>query len=211
MKTEGKRCPVIAITGSIGSGKSTVAGFFEEKGALIIDADALAKKILWNDTHVHQQVINEYGRDICDEEGSISKERLIAKVFQNRDTIQRLNTIVHPHVIEKIRNIADKNVCSGEYSLIAVDAALIFEAGIEREFDCVVAVAAGDDRRIARVVARDGVKPDDVLRRMSLQNPPDEHIQKSDYILNNNGSLSDLRSKSMQVFEHIMETDFVHQ
>ena len=211
MMTEGKRRPVIAITGSIGSGKSTVAGFFEEKGALIIDADALAKKILWSDAHVHQQVVNEFGRDICDEQGRISKERLIAKVFQNRDTVQRLNTIVHPHVIEKIRNIADKNAYSGEYSMIVVDAALIFEAGIESEFDCVVTVAAGDDRRIDRVVARDGVKPDDVLQRMSLQNPPDELIQKSDYILNNNGTLSDLRSKSRQVFERIMETDFVHQ
>jgi len=210
VKNKNRRCPVITITGGIGSGKSTVAAIFEEKGALILDADSIAKEMLWNDSEINMKVIDEFGADICDDNNRISKERLIPRVFRNNESIQRLNDIMHPPVIKRINEIIQENAYLNKYTMIAVDAALIFEAGLEKEFDYAVTVIAADDLRISRIVARNGVTPEDVLQRMNLQGSQKEHILKSDYIITNNGSFAELRNQSLRVFEDILHAKYIH-
>lgn len=210
MKNKNRRRPVVTITGGIGSGKSAVAAIFEEKGALILDADSIAKEILWNNCEISRKVIDEFGQDICDENDRISKERLIPRVFRSSDSIRRLNDIMHPPVIKRINEIIQENAYSNKYTMIAVDAALIFEAGVEKEFDYVVTVAAADDLRINRIVARDGVTPEDVSQRMNVQGSQKEHMRKSDYVITNNGSLAELRNQSLRIFEDILYAKYVH-
>ena len=210
VKNKNQQCPVVTITGGIGSGKSAVAAIFEEKGALILDADSIAKEILWNDCEISRKVIDEFGQDICDENDRINKERLIPRVFRNNESIRRLNDILHPPVIKRINEIIQENAYSNKYTMIAVDAALIFEAGVEKEFDYVVTVAAADDLRINRIVARDGVTPEDVLQRMNVQGSQKEHMHKSDYVITNNGSLADLRNQSLRIFDDILYAKYVH-
>ena len=210
VKNKNRRCPVIAVTGGIGSGKSVVAAIFKEKGALIIDADAVAKDLLWNDNKISLKVIDAFGSDIGDENNRIIKERLITRVFRNKDSIRRLNNIMHPPLIKRINEIIRENKYSNKYTMIVVDAALIFEAGVEKKFDYVVTVAAQDDVRISRIVARDGVTPEDVLQRMNAQGSQEEHICKSDFVIINNGSLADLRDRSLCVFEDILHAEYVH-
>jgi len=210
VKNKNQQCPVVTITGGIGSGKSAVAAIFEEKGALILDADSIAKKMLWNDSEISRKVIDEFGQDICDENDRINKERLIPRVFRNNESIRRLNDILHPPVIKRINEIIQENAYSNKYTMIAVDAALIFEAGVEKEFDYVVTVAAADDLRINRIVARDGVTPEDVLQRMNVQGSQKEHMHKSDYVITNNGSLADLRNQSLRIFDDILYAKYVH-
>lgn len=210
MKNKNRRCPVVTITGGIGSGKSAVAAIFEEKGALILDADSIAKEMLWNDSEISRKVIDEFGANICDDNNRISKERLIPRVFQNKESIQRLNDIMHPPVIKRINEIIRENAYLNKYTMIAVDAALIFEAGLEKEFDYVVTVIATDDLRINRIVARDGVTPEGVLQRMNVQGSQKEHTLKSDYIITNNGSFAELRNQSLRVFEDILHAKYIH-
>jgi len=210
VKNKNRRRPVVTITGGIGSGKSAVAAIFKEKGALILDADSIAKEILWNDCEISRKVIDEFGQDICDENDRISKERLIPRVFRSSDSIRRLNDIMHPPVIKRINEIIQENAYSNKYTMIAVDAALIFEAGVEKEFDYVVTVAAADDLRINRIVARDGVTPEDVSQRMNVQGSQKEHMRKSDYVITNNGSLAELRNQSLLIFEDILYAKYVH-
>jgi len=94
--------PVIAVTGGIGSGKSTAAKIFKRAGALTLDADAIANDLLWNDNTVHEKIVTEFGPKICDENGIIHKKLLIPIVFADQQSIDRLNKIIHPEVIKFI-------------------------------------------------------------------------------------------------------------
>lgn len=209
MKSEEINCPVIAITGGIGSGKSTASKFFREQGAFIINADSIAKNILWKNETVHQRVIDEFGEEICGIDGKISKELLSEKVFQSVDAIRKINAIIHPPVRKEIRESVDREKSSGKYSMIAVESALVFESGIEDDFDLVVTVAAEDDLRVKRAVNQNIVSRESVLRRMKLQDSQEDNIKKSDYVIYNNKTISALRKECIKIIENILSHKFV--
>lgn len=209
MRTAEIICPVIAITGGIGSGKSTVSKFFQEQGAFNINADFIAKNILWKNETVHQKVIDEFGEEICGIDGKISKELLTDKVFQSVDTIRKINAIIHPPVRKEIRESVDREKSSGNYSMIAVESALVFESGIESDFDVVITVAADDELRIKRAVDQNVVSRDSVLRRMNLQDSQEDNIKKSDYVIYNNKTKSALRKECIKIIENILSHKIV--
>jgi len=206
MSGHGRTIPVVAVTGGIGSGKSTVAEIFEKAGAYVIDADSLAKRILWEDERIHRRVIAEFGPEICDENGRIEKERLIPVVFRDRQAVQKLNAVVHPAVIDTIDKKTAEIRTAGMYPMIVVDAALIFEAGIENKFDYIVSVIADKKVRTARIVRRDGVPPVDVRRRMNAQIDAGIHREKSDFVIHNDGSRADLLQQTRLIIEKIVHT-----
>ncbi|MCH7781666.1 dephospho-CoA kinase [candidate division KSB1 bacterium] len=209
MKSVENSCPVIAITGGIGSGKSTASKFFQEQGAFIINADYIAKNILWKNEAVHQKVIDEFGSEICGIDGKISKKLLSKKIFQSRETIRKINAVIHPPVRKEIRETVSRVKLSGKYTMIAVESALVFESGIERDFDVVVTVAADDELRIKRAVNQNIVSPESVLQRMKLQDSQEDNIKKSDYVIYNNKTISALRKESLKIIENILGHNFV--
>ncbi|MFC1553175.1 dephospho-CoA kinase [candidate division KSB1 bacterium] len=207
MENSKKRCPVIAVTGGIGSGKSTVAMIFREKGAFILDADSIAKKILWEDPEVHDKVLEKFGNKVCGPDGKIVKEKLKHVVFKDQESILKLNEIVHPVVIRCIFDIINENIKKGTYPLIVVDAALIFESGIAEEFDFVITVAADDEKRIERIVDRDGSSREEILERMELQRSQDNNIKQSGLVIYNNGTEEDLYNDTSLIFEKIVKKE----
>jgi len=199
MSEKHQRLPVVAITGGIGSGKSTAAAVFKENGAFVLDADSIAKELLWSDKHIQQKVVEEFGTAVCNEDGVVDKTLLAGVVFQNQGAINRLNAIVHPPVIRYIRDIITQHLYSPCYSMIVVDAALVFEAGVETDFDFVVTVSAEDTNRMKRIHNRDNSSQFDIHRRMNVQEPQEEHIKKSDYVLYNSGSLAEFQKKAREL------------
>lgn len=213
MIVEQNLCPVVAVTGGMGSGKSTAVNMLERLGAFVIQSDQIGKEILWNDSETHQKVVDEFGKEICGEDGMISKEKLATVVFQSNGMVQRINAIIHPAVRKRVREIVKNKVESGMYTMVVVESALVFEAGIESEFDCIITVAAPEELRIKRAVGQNGVSPErkgagreDVIRRMNLQMSQDEKIDRADYVLYNEGSESDLRKKTEEVFNSIVNS-----
>ena len=197
-------CPVIAITGNMGSGKSTVAKIFEEQGAYIVDADRRATKLLWNDDTIHQQVIDAYGTEICGTDGRISREKLRKIVFQSKKSSEKLNRIIHPELRKRYWKDIDQKAQSGIYKMIGVDAALIFESGTENLYDFIVTVAADKDQMIERVRMRDPDVADVLLRGMDIQMAQDEKIKKSHFVIYNNSTIHDLENQSLPVFESVL-------
>lgn len=194
----------LGVTGGIGSGKTTVCGFLEEQGARVFYADLEAKRLMEEDEAVHEEIVDAFGDRAYRPDGSLNREFLADQVFDDADQLERLNAIVHPRVFETFES-AEERAAEEGVSLLVHEAALLFEAGGDEHVDVTAAVVAPDADRIARVVARDEVTPEDVQERMGHQLPQDELRRRADYVIENDGSLLQLRRKSVDLYWEIVE------
>lgn len=193
----------IGITGGIGSGKSTVSEFYETKGFHVIKADQIAKNIMQNDSEVIARIKSEFGNESY-LENKLNSKFIANIVFQNEQKLRKLNSIVHPATIKEISEEIKKYHISE--NIIFVEAALIFEAKMEELFDYILLVTADDEIRIERVSSRDKVSKDEIAKRIENQIPEKIKKSQSDFIIENNKSLDELKSKSeffLKLFQSI--------
>ena len=191
----------VGLTGGIGSGKSTVSSLFEEWGAFIFDADAVAKDILNNDSTAQSEIIAEFGTDVLNKDGKIEKNKLSRIAFQDEDHQLRLNTTIHPYVFRKIDSSFDKILQKGKHDMFCVDAALIYESGADAHMDYVIVVTSHLRLRTERVMERGGLTREEFLRRLELQWPDEDKTHMADYVIHNNGTREDLMGESKKVFD----------
>ena len=194
----------LGVTGGIGSGKTTVCGFLEEQGARVFYADIEAKRLMREDPDVQAAIVDAFGEAAYDEEGALDRAYLADRVFGDAEQLDRLNAIVHPHVFEAFE-AAKARAADAEVSLLVHEAALLFEAGGDEHVDTTAAVVAPDADRIDWVTARDDVTPDQVRARMQHQLPQDELREQADYVIENDGSLDDLRWKSVELYWTVVD------
>ncbi|PSQ96410.1 MAG: dephospho-CoA kinase [Bacteroidetes bacterium SW_9_63_38] len=194
----------LGVTGGIGSGKTTVCGFLEEQGAKVFYADVEAKALMQNDDAVRAEIVDAFGRDAYAEDDSLNREFLAAQVFGDAERLEQLNAIVHPRVFESFA-AAEMRAEEEGVDLLVHEAALLFEAGGDAHVDATAAVVAPDAERIARVVERDGVTEAQVRDRMEHQLPQDELRRRADHVIENDGSLGDLRDKSVDLYWRIVD------
>ena len=194
----------LGVTGGIGSGKTTVCGFLEEQGARVFYADIEAKRLMREDPDVQAAIVDAFGEAAYDEEGALDRAYLADRVFGDAEQLDRLNAIVHPHVFEAFE-AAKARAADAEVSLLVHEAALLFEAGGDEHVDTTAAVVAPDADRIDWVTARDDVTPDQVRARMQHQLPQDELREQADYVIENDGSLDDLRRKSVELYWTVVD------
>jgi dephospho-CoA kinase len=183
----------VAVTGSIGSGKTSFCKYLVEKGYPVIIADDVSKDILATDSDVKKQIISEFGNKSYTN-GQVNKQYLAETVFSNPEKVVRINSILHPRVIDKIvsliRNLSDKN------KIIFVEAALVYEADMEFLFDHVVLITADEETRKKRKVELDKFTEKDFLKRNENQIPDEEKSKRADFVFINNGSKEDLLRKA---------------
>lgn len=189
----------LGVTGGIGSGKTTVCGFLEEKGARVFYADIEAKRLMQEDAGVKDALVDAFGQEAYTEDGSLNRPYLADQVFNDKKQLERLNAIVHPRVFEAFDEAKEQAAEEG-IDLLVHEAALIFEAGGDVHLEEVAAVVAPDEDRIAWVTERDDVTPDQVRARMEHQLPQDELRRRADYVIENDGTLDDLRQKSVDLY-----------
>lgn len=194
----------LGITGGIGSGKTTVCGFLEEQGARVFYADIEAKRLMQEDASVRSEIREAFGDEAYAADGALDREYLAGHVFADPKRVQRLNEIVHPHVFEAFADAVARAESEG-IDLLVHEAALLFEAGGDQHVDATAAVVAPDEERIARVVERDDVTPSQVRARMTHQLPQAELRQRADHVIENDGTLSDLRQKSVDLYWTLVE------
>ena len=170
---------IIGLTGGIGSGKSTVAKLFEIIGCPVFYSDEVAKEIYFDKT-VIPQIIELLGREAYLSETEIDKKFIGSKIFSDSKLLHKLNSILHPAVIERFKKFAHNG------KLIIKETALLFEAKLEAQVDKIILVAANDELRIHRVMQRDGLSKEEVLSKINSQLPQAEKIAKSDFVIYNN-------------------------
>lgn len=172
---------IIGLTGGIGSGKSTVAKYIASKGIPVYIADDEAKKIMTKKSVIHE-IQNLFKENIILENGQLDRKKIAAIVFQDSSLLKKLNEVVHPKVKKHFEKWLEKNK---EASFVVKELAILFETGGNTECDKVILVTAPEDVKINRVMKRDNVSREEILKRMKNQLSDAEKSMKSDYVVTN--------------------------
>lgn len=174
----------IGITGGIGAGKSTVAGIFKVLGVPVFDADTTAKNILNSDLVLREQIIAAFGSETY-KNGLLDRKYLATLVFNNPDQLAKLNALVHPATINAA-NVWAKHWEEQGSPYIVKEAALLFEAGTNVGLDFIIGVTAPEDLRITRVMARDHVSREEVVKRIRHQLDDTKKMERCHIVFDNN-------------------------
>ncbi len=173
----------IGLAGGIGSGKSTVAKVFVNLGVPVFYADNQAKKILCSNA-VKENLREQWGSSVFFDNGDVNKAALAKIVFNYSKELEILNSFIHPKLMEAFNKWAsEKEKSQNKY--VIMEAAILFEAGFDKNVDKTICVSAPLNHRIERVIKRDNVIKEDVIARMNNQWSQEEVIEKSNYEIKN--------------------------
>ena len=184
----------IGLTGNIGSGKSTVARLLVERGAALVDADALVREAT-ADPQVLEEIAEKLGDDLV-KRGELDRAATAARVFADPEAREILNGIIHPWVRrESAARVAALSTRPDPPRVILMDIPLLYENGLETGLDAVVVVNAPLDARVARVAARSGLNEAEVRARDGAQLPLEEKVARADFVLENGGDVEELEKR----------------
>jgi len=183
----------VAVTGNIGSGKSSFCNFLSEKGYPVINADAVSKNILSEDGEIKKKVIREFGQESF-VNNEINKKFLAEKVFSDPVKVLKINSILHPKVKNKIESLANEYFM--KYDIVFTEAALIYEADMESMFDYVVLITADYKIRKKRTTENAKLSEKDFDKRNDNQIKDEEKKKRADFVFENNLGINELRQKA---------------
>ena len=189
----------VGLTGGIGSGKSTVASLFSDLGVPVYNADERARQLMQDDPDLMGEITEAFGPDSY-HDGALNRPYLASIVFQDKNKLNVLNSIVHPRVREDYRRWSQS--VDALYNIR--EAAILFESGANEDCDLVIFVKAAEDERIKRVMKRDGVSEKAVRARMENQ-WKDEEKEKLSHLFINNNDGADLPAQVRKLHEYILE------
>lgn len=173
----------IGVTGGIGSGKSLVCKIFHCLGAPVYDADSQAKMLMTTDSILMRQIKNEFGALSYKDDGSLNREFLSQKVFNDQRELEKLNQLVHPRVAVDSKKWFEEN---DGFSYVVKEAALLFESSAHKFLDKIIVVTAPEELRVKRVMERDKKKTmSEVLKIIRNQMPEEEKRKRADFVIRN--------------------------
>jgi dephospho-CoA kinase len=182
----------VGLTGGIGSGKTSVARRFAELGALVVDADALAREVVAGGTPGLAEVVEAFGDRVLTPDGTLDRPALGRTVFGDDRALARLNGIIHPLVR---RRAAEVVAAAPEGSVVVQDVPLLVETGLAGSFDLVVVVEAPEDVRVARLARDRGMAEDEARSRMAAQASDADRSAVADVVIVNDADLRTLRER----------------
>ncbi|MEO0085129.1 MAG: dephospho-CoA kinase [candidate division WOR-3 bacterium] len=194
---------LVGIGGNIGSGKSTIANELRRYGAKIIDADQLGWGLLHRNTAEYRKLVATFGRTILTKGGQVDRRALGRVAFATRTNLRKLNAIMHPPLIERVR----EEIARNKKGLVVVDAALLFQWGLHTEMDVSILVTAPDRLKVRRMV-ESGLSEEEARQRLALQEPDSKVWRKADFVLENKGSFAELRRKSRALWNFFYSARF---
>jgi len=196
---------VIGLTGGIGSGKSTVARFLAELGAVILDADTVGHEALKSNSEVQRQVMAAFGRDIVSTSGDIDRKKLGEVVFNSPDARDRLNRIMHPPMFDTVKTRFKEYQRQG-VSVVILEAPLLVEAGWTPLVDEVWVTAAPEATIIKRLRERTGLSEAESQARIQAQLSSAERIKHADVVIDTDCSLDELRGNVQELWRRLQSS-----
>lgn len=189
----------VALTGNVASGKSVVAGIWQEHGAVVIDADELARRAVAPGTRVLREVVRRFGHRVLQPDGSLDRAALRAIVFSNDASRRALEAIMHPE-IEQLRRQEERRVAEAGERIVVHSIPLLFETGMDDWFDVVVLVDAPAETRRERMLATRELAAAEAEAIIAAQMPAAQKKLRSHYVIENDGTLEQLRERAEEVW-----------
>jgi dephospho-CoA kinase len=193
----------VGLTGSIATGKSSVANMLKELGAYIIDADEIAHDALKKTEKPYKQILDVFGSNILDEQGNIDRKKLGSIVLNDKQKLAVLESIIHPYVQQKRKEIEESILQQDRNAVIIYDVPLLFEKHLENSFDKIIVVYVPKDIQIKRLMKRQNIAYGEALNLINLQICIEEKKKKADFVIDNSYSLENTKKQVLEVFKKL--------
>lgn len=195
---------IAGLTGGIASGKSTVAAFLAEAGAIIIDADQIAREVVAPGLPAWKEICDHFGQGILDAQNQIDRERLGRIVFDNADARHTLERIVHPKVGHQIDTRLEQIARTAPDSVVIMDIPLLFETGRTEGLSEIIVVHIPENLQKQRLMKRNGLNAQEAQARMASQMPLSEKAKKATIVIDNSGSIEQTRQQTLDVYRQLV-------
>ncbi|MCX7765509.1 MAG: dephospho-CoA kinase [Candidatus Sumerlaeia bacterium] len=191
---------IIGLTGSYGSGKTTVTEMFRTLGARIIDADVIAREIVEPTMPAYHEIVAEFGNEVVQENGQLNRRKIKELIFSRPALRQKLNQIMHPRIreieLERLREWRTE-------PLVVLSAPLLLENQLDKYVDKIVVVTVSAEKRIERLQKRDNVTVEEINRVLAVQMPEAEKIKRADFVIDNSGTLEETFKSVQQLVKQL--------
>jgi dephospho-CoA kinase len=190
----------VGLTGGIASGKSTVSAIFRSQGALIVDADRVARQVVAPGEPAWREIRDCFGERVLNADGTINRSLLGRRVFDNPRLRDQLEKIVHPRVHARMEMQVNRIRRDKSRAVVIQDIPLLFESQMTGGFAEIIVVYAPEMLQLQRLIQRDGISVQDARLRVSAQLPIEEKCRRATIIINNSGDPSETRAQALKVY-----------
>jgi len=181
---------IIGLTGSIASGKSTVAKMLKDYGLPIVDADVVARLVVEPGTPTLQKIVEVFGEDALMEDGAMNRQKIGSIIFHDEEKRKELNSIIHPAIRQEMLRQRDEYIENGEKTVI-MDIPLLFESKLQHFVEKILVVYVSEETQLERLILRNQLTEEDAKARIASQLPLSEKIHGADAVINNNGTIEE--------------------
>ncbi|MDJ0984405.1 MAG: dephospho-CoA kinase [Desulfobacterales bacterium] len=197
---------VIGLTGGIATGKSTVSAMLKKAGAIIIDADRIARAVVKKGLPAYREIVEYFGTDILLPDGEINRNALGDIIFNDPAEKKRLNSIVHPRVAAEVDRQLKQFEKTDPQSLVVLDIPLLLEAGMHADLSELIVVYAPQQLQIERLMHRDRISEAEALARVRSQIPIGEKKKKATIVIDNSGTIDHTRQQTLDIFKRLKDS-----
>lgn len=197
---------LVGLTGGVATGKSTVAAMFKRCGAIVIDADELAREVVTPGKPAWKEIVKTFGKGVLNPDRSINRQTLGAIVFHHPAKRHALERIIHPRVAHEQARLTRQAARNNPNTVVIYDVPLLFEGGIDKRVDTTIVVTADRDTQIARLKKRNGLSRAEAIRRIRSQMPLTKKRRLADYVLNGTMQKNDLFRQIARLFKQFQAT-----
>jgi dephospho-CoA kinase len=195
---------LVGLTGGIATGKSTVDAILRELGAVVIDADVLAREVVEPGQPALAEIAAEFGPGVLGPDGRLDRRALGAIVFADPQRRRTLEAMTHPRIRERFQERIDELTAENFRGLVFFDAPVMIESGNYRTMDRMVVVVTDEATQIARLMARDGIDRQEALRKMGSQMPLAEKAKLADYVIDNSADPATTAAEARRVYQALL-------
>lgn len=194
---------LVGLTGGIATGKSTVAGMFKRCGAVVIDADRLAREAVQPGKPAWREIVKAFGKTILNPDRTVNRPALGTTVFGHPAKLRRLEHMIHPRVAREQRRLTQQAAKKNPRAVVIYDVPLLFEAGIDARVDTIIVVTADRETQIARLKKRNRLSRAEALRRIKSQMPLADKRRRADYTLSGTCPFPQLKKQVRLLYQSL--------
>jgi dephospho-CoA kinase len=197
---------LVGLTGGVATGKSTVAKMFRRCGAVVIDADELAREVVKPGKPAWRHIVNKFGKNVLNPDRTINRHALGAIVFRHPAKRRLLEQIIHPRVAREQQRLTKQAARTDPKAVVIYDVPLLFEASIDKRVDKTIVVTADRETQIARLKKRNGLTGAAALQRVRAQMPLFKKVQRADFVMDGTSPRQRLRGQVRQLYKVLRST-----